>query len=219
MPLAAIGFTTTGLLFAVFAYSFYSLTNTKVQAILKSFSYSYFSLSLAFICWGLAALANNQNILNLSVLGGNVLLLLTTFFLSNILLPRDKKYKILGLTGVIFLSLLFLWWRITYFPPHPLIVNGILLFNTQPPVALTLSLIILSIWLPANIKTAFLISEKIKIDGFSYIYSSVYVMATVAAIIFISARTIPVLILSFVGILVCFAMLVFSNIIIDRLSK
>lgn len=215
LSLATIGFVTTGIFFGIYAYTFYLLAGKKLQASLKSFAYAYFSLSLAFLIWGVVAFIGDQNLLNLSVIAGNILLLLSTVFLLNLHFENNKV--ITTVVSVLF-SLVFIWWRITYFPPQPLITNGILVFGTQLPVAIILGLILLTIWLPTNIKVANLVAEKLKIKGMSFIYSSIYIMATIASLLFISARTIPVIILSFVGITLCFAMLIASNIIIDKVT-
>jgi len=219
MPLATIGFTITGLFFGIYAYTFYALAGKKIKSVLKSFAYAYFSLALAFLSWGIAAFIGNQNLLNLSVISGNILLLLSTIFLLNIHLHQNKNYRTVGLVGAFLLALLFLWWRVSYFPPQPILSNGILVFNTDLPVAVILGLIILLIWLPTNIKVAKLISQKVKAEGISFIYSSIYVMATIASLLFIAARTIPVIIISFTGIAICFAMLIASNVVIDKLAK
>jgi len=219
VSLATIGFTITGIFFGIYAYTFYSFAGKKVQSVLKSFSYAYYSLALAFLSWGIAAFIGDQNLLNLSVISGNILLLLSTIFLLNIHLHQNENYRTVGLVGAFLLALLFLWWRVSYFPPQPILSNGILIFNTELPVAIVLGLIILLIWLPTNIKVGRLISQRVKVNGISFIYSSIYVMATFAALLFISARTIPVIILSFTGIAICFAMLIASNVVIDKLAK
>lgn len=219
MPLATIGFIIAGLFFGIYAYTFYSLAGKKVEGSLKSFAYAYFSLALAFLSWGIAAFIGDQNFLNLSVISGNVLLLLSTIFLLDIHFSQSKNYRVVGLIGASSLALLFLWWRVIYFPPQPVLSNGILIFNTELPVAIVLGLIILLIWLPTNIKVGRLISQRVKANGISFIYSSIYAMATIAALLFISARTIPVIILSFTAIAICFAMLIASNVVIDKLAR
>lgn len=219
LSLATIGFTITGIFFVIYAYTFYSLAGKKIQTILKSFSYAYFALAIAFLSWGVAAFIGEQNLLNLSVIGGNVLFLLSTIFLLDLYLSDNKNFRTAGLIGVSLLAIVFLWWRISYFPPRPILSDGILIFNTDFPVAVILSLIILLIWLPINIKVAKLVSQKIKAEGISFIYSSIYVMTTIAALLFISARTVPIIILSFTAITICFAMLIFSNIVIYKLVK
>lgn len=182
---------------------------------LKSFAYAYFSLSLAFLVWGLVTFLGDQNLLNLSVISGNILLLLSTIFLLGLLFETNKLI-VTTIGGL--LSFIFVWWRTTYFPPQPLISDGVLVFNTQLPVATILGLILLLVWLPTNIKVANLVAKRLKIKGMPFIYSSVYVMATLASLLFISARTIPVIILSFVGITLCFAMLIASNVVIDKVT-
>lgn len=215
IPLAFIGFGITGIFFWIYSYTFYSLLAKKI-VLLKNFAYAYFSLSLAFLVWGIATLVGNQNILNLSVIIGNIFLLVATLFLLKIKLHESRSLKDIGLKMGIVISLILLLLRIVYFPPKPILSDGILIFNTDLPVAFILGLIILLIWLPTNIKVAKIVTEKLKIQEVSFIYSSIYIMATIATLIFISARTIPVIILSFTSIAICFAMLIVSNIVVDK---
>lgn len=219
LSLATIGFTVTGIFFGIYAYTFYLLVIKKLRSSLESFSYAYFSLSLAFLIWGGATFMGDQNILNISVIIGNALLLLGTIFLLNLWFENNKSLRGITIIGCVILSLVFLWWRISYFYPQPTLLNGILLFNTQLPVAILLGLIFLLIWLPTSIKVGKIISRTLRIDSLSFIYSSIYVMATIAALIFIAARTIPMIVISFVGISLCFVMLLTSNIFIDKLIK
>jgi len=218
LPLATVGFFSAGLFFAVYAYTFHALTLKKIPGVLRNFAYAYFSLAAAFMLWGIACFIGTQSFLNLSLLIGNGLLLLSTFFLLSFYFA-DHKAKNVVRIGCVVLAALFLWWRMTYFPPEPMLVNGILIFNTQQPVAIVLSLIILLVWLPTNIKVARLVTEKIKSEGISFTYSSIYVIATLAALLFIAVKTIPMIIASFSAIVICFIILIASNVVIDKLTK
>lgn len=218
LPLATVGFISAGLFFIVFAYTFFSLTEKKLPKVLRHFSYAYISLASAFIVWGIAAFIGEQRILNQSVTMGNILLLLSTFFLLNFYFADNKrKYPILG--GWIILSVLFLWWRVVYFFPQPVLLDGILVFNTPLPVSAVLGLIILSIWLPANLKVAKVITEKLKKNELSFIYASVYVLATFAALLFLAAKTTLVIILSFAVLVISFIILIASNFLVQVVKK
>lgn len=218
LPLASVGFFSAGLFFAIFAYTFYSLTKNKIPSVLKHFSYAYFTLAVAFIIWGIASLVGEQSLLQHAVSVGNVLLLFSTGFLLNIYFS-DKKNKNYYLLCWGIVSILFLGWRALYFPPQPFLSNGIFIFNTQTPVAIILGVLLLLVWLPTNIKVSLLVVKKVKLKHVSSVYQFIYIMATIAALLFIAAKTIPIIILSFSALVLCFIMLIASNILLERLVK
>lgn len=217
MPLSSVGFLLGAASFTVFAATFYSITKTTAKS-LQSFAFAYLCLAFAFFIWGLAS-GLSLNLLIPSVIAGNILLLLGSVLLLNIeleFLGENKKWA-LGLAGV--LALLFVWMRITYFPPAPSLQGGILVFNTQTPVAIIFGLIILAIWLPTSIKVGQIIAEAVKVSNLSFIYSAIYTMAAAATIVFIAARTTQTITLSFIIIVISYAMLLVSNIITSIIIK
>ncbi len=218
LPLGTVGFISAGFFFTVYAYTFHALTVKKIPEVLRHFAYAYFSLAVAFMLWGVASYIGTQSFLNVSVLIGDGLLLLSTFFLLSLFFAENKAKNVIRIVWII-LSAVFLWWRMTYFPPEPTLTNGILFFNTQQTVGIVLSLILLLVWLPTNLKVARLVTGKIQLPGFGFIYSSIYLMATVAALLFIAAKTVLIIAVSFAAMIVCFIMLVASNVMIDKMAK
>ena len=215
MNLAFIGFLVAGVIFAVYAYTFYSLAGTKLPIFLKNYAFAYFSLALAFLIWAFAAL--NNNFLINSVIIGNILLLLGSIFLLNVLFNNSKNIKFLSIFLGIVLSFIFLWVRINYYPPTPFMENGVLIFNTQKIISIILSSIFIFIWLPANLVTAKRVTANMPIQGMSFVYSFIYGISTIAAIFFIAFKTVPMVITAFVTLGICFVMLIYSNYVASKL--
>ena len=61
------------------------------------------------------------------------------------------------------------------------------------------------------------VTANISIEGMTYAYSFIYGVSTIAAILFITFKTIPMVIISFVTLGICFVMLLYSNYVISKL--
>ncbi len=214
--LAALGFTITGLFFGIFAYTFNNLVIDKTNLKLSQFSYAYYSLALALLTWGLAAAIGNSELLKWSVIVGDGFLLLGTLCMVGMWLGKKNR---VWLWLAAFLSIALLFARAIQYPPTPYMRSGILIFNTQTIVAATIAAIFVVIWLPVNLRVAKQITHKVGQDDITIIYSGIYVAATVAALIFLAARRTLTVVLSFVAIGICFAMLIKSNMLIAKLTE
>jgi hypothetical protein len=213
--LAAIGFTLTGICFAVFAYTFYAFVVKKTKLKFHGFAVAYKLLALAFIVWGLASATADPNFLASSVIIGNGLIVLGTVAMLSVLPDKIRLWAV-GVGGFTLVALLFV--RIMYYLPEPYMRDGILVFNTPAPVAAVLGAVFLLIWLPVNVYVSRQVAHAIHQDAMAPIYSWIYGAATLASLVFLSARRTVTIILSFTAIGVCFAMLVASNVLADKLK-
>jgi hypothetical protein len=214
--LAALGFTITGLCFGIFAYTFNSLVIHKTNLKLSRFSYAYYFLALALLTWGIATFVGGSKVLKRSVIIGDGFLLLGTVSMLDLWLGKKNR---LWVWFSALVAIAFLYIRIRYYSPTPYMRGGILIFNTQTTVAVIIALIFLLIWLPVSLRVAKRITHKIGQDDLTSIYSGVYIAATVAALIFLAARRTLTVVLSFVAIGICFAMLVRSNMLISKIAE
>lgn len=214
--LATLGFTITGICFGIFAYTFSSLVINKTDLKLSQFSYAYYSLALALLTWGVAAAIGGDDLLRRSVIVGNAFLLLGTLFMLSVWLGKNNRVW-LWLAAIISVALLYI--RANHYSPTPYMRDSILIFNTQTIVAIVLAAIFALIWLPVNLRVAKLITHKVGQDSITSMYSAVYVAATIAALIFLAARRTITVVLSFVAIGICFAMLIRSNMLIAKLTE
>jgi hypothetical protein len=169
--------------------------------------------------WGVAVLKADQYLLNLSVLVGNGLILFGSLFLLDLQSVTGKKGRIMAIVLLIIFMALFFVLRIIYYPPSPTVENGILLFNTALPVFALLGIVFIGVWLPGCIKMAGMLATTLQDKRLTFLFGSVYAMTIVAALIFMAARTIPVVVASFVGIVLCFVMLIASNIIVGKMLQ
>lgn len=214
MNLAFIGFFIAGVIFAVYAYTFQSITEKKFPTYVKNYAFAYYSLAFAFLVWAFASL--NTDLLPLSVILGNALLLVGSLYLLTVLFHEHHTVKYAVLAWGLIFSVTFLYARLTYFAPDPFLREGVLVFNTQQPIAIILILLFLLIWLPANLKIAREVTAPMKIEGMPFVYAFLYALSTVAAIFFITFKTVPMVVASFVVLNVCFVMLLFSSYIVHR---
>ncbi len=214
--LAVLGFITAGILLGLFGLTFIYLIGRDTKSSIKDFGYAYICVSVAFFIWGFAAFSGNKNFLNTSVLMGNALFFLGTLFLISTNIGISKNIKLAGFAAV---ATLFFVLRLSYFPPAPTMIDGILVFNTQLPIAIILGLMVLGVWLPVSIKVGRILANGLNLPNFSYIFSSMYVLATISLILFLAARSTNGLIISFIGLLISLMILLTSNFIIDQITR
>jgi len=213
--LATLGFIITGLCFGIFAYTFNSLVVHKLKLKVSTFSLAYYALALALVTWGICAAIGGNELLKRSVIVGDAFLLIGTLCMLNVWLDKRRKTW-LWLAALV--SILLLYARVAYFSPTPALRGGILIFNTQTTVAVVVGLLFTIIWLPINLRVAKQVTQKIGQKDMNTIYSSMYVTATAAVLIFLAARRIVTVVLSFVAIGICFVMLIGSNILLAKIA-
>jgi hypothetical protein len=215
--LAIIGFGLTGLMFGIFAYTFRSIVVTHTKLTLNAFSYAYAMLSFAFLLWSVAAALNNQQFLNLSVYIGDALILLGSIFMMYLgVMHKKNKYT---LYGVVCLSILLFVLRAIFFAPHPQMINGILLFNTQLPVAVVLAGIFSLVWFPNNLRVSMQVTTIMKQKGIGSMYGALHGATTFSAIVFLSARRTLIVVLSFTILSLCILLLIASNILVSYVME
>jgi hypothetical protein len=213
--LATFGFITTGICFAVFAYTFDTLVIEKTKLRLRSFSRAYYCLAVALLSWGVAASTNENEVLKRSVIIGNALILLGTLSMLNLWLGYKSRQ---WLWPAFLVAVALLYIRISHYSPAPYIKDGILIFNTQTPVDVAIGLLFVLVWLPVSLKVAQQVTDAVNQHSITRIYSAVYIVSAVSALIFLSARRAITIVISFTAIGVCFAMLIQSNMLVAKLK-
>lgn len=211
--LATIGFVTAGIFFWVFALTFLNLVVAKTELNLKPFPYAYYCLGLALIVWGVASFLGTSEALAQSVIIGDGIVLVGTL----LMVRSFTNSRALLFLGFI-LSVVFLLVRVKYYYPEPYIKSGLLIFNTQTPVAVSLGAIFSLIWLPVNLKVSRRVTNAVKQPALRPIFFLIYSMANISAIIFIAARRPIIATLSFAALTTCFLLLIYSNILVSKLG-
>ena len=215
--LATLGFTIAGILFLIYAFSFRKAATESLKEKLSVYSFAYVFLGIAFLFWGIVTFIPSQ-LQNSVIIGDSLLLLGSVCLLSFIFAARQSARWVAIVVGLL-ASALFVWWRITYFFPAAVLQNGILIFNTQMPVAILLGLIFLAIWLPANLRAARLIGRELNDPAMTSIYLWIYIFSTIMAILFISVKTPTFVVVAFVMLGLCFVLLLYSNLVQKKLYK
>ncbi|MBI1857029.1 hypothetical protein HY003_01270 [Candidatus Saccharibacteria bacterium] len=206
--LAALGFTTTGILFGIFAYRLRVLQQKQNLSVINNFAAAYILLGLAFLIWGAVSIVGDLDLLALSVIAGDALLLAATILMSNILFAKHRR-KHLFVYGLAAAGVSLFLVRAFFFYPMPFMTDGILFFNSQRLVSFTITFAFLMIWLPVNLRMATMLTQKT--PSLAKLYSYMYTTATLAAVIFILAKAPMTVALSFTAISVSFLMLIISN--------
>lgn len=192
--LATIGFLTTALLLILFAYTFNDLVVKDGEKELRPFALAYLLVALAFVMWGIVSLDSETTLLPRTVGVGDALLLTASLCAASAYITR-RKGVILGFGAALGAALLYV--RINHYYPHPSLDNGVLFFNTQRPIAVILSAIIVIAWLPACMKAARIITAKAGLQRYYQLYVCTYALAIISAALFIEARRRNVVIASF----------------------
>jgi hypothetical protein len=213
--LGAWGFLLAALCFGIFALTFQTMVVDKTKLKLSSFSYAYYFMAVALAVWSVAAANGDSHFLKTAVLIGDGLLLAGSVFMLYVLIG-DKNRTFVWLSVVLAAVLLFV--RAKYYSPAPFMSGGILEFNSQTPVALALGAIFAAVWLPANISTAKQVAHAIRHDEISSYYIYIYTAATISALLFLAAKRVLAVVLSFAAIGVCFLMLIASNMLVSKLG-
>ena len=211
VPIATIGFLIGALFFAGYAYSLWQFTTHNLVS--KLYSSSFYLLGLVFVVWGLSAFMGDQESLSLSILFGNAIILLASVLISTgTLFPKNKVLMFV----VFFVALILFILRVLYFPPVPYMENGVLIFNTQPLVAFIYALLFLGIWLPANLIVGKTIGVTSGAPAFIPLAQSLFALSTLMAIILPSVRTVPVVVGSFIALIVCYGALIVVNMTLGK---
>jgi len=219
ITLASVAFISAGLLLAVYAELFRRVVVRKLKQPPRAFGYGYLCLAAALLVWGIAAVLGNQHWLEGSVMVGNALLLIGSVCMLQVVFRGNQRTSTIAVGAGSLGAIAFLVWRVMFYPPSPELVGGILLFHTATPVAVVLGLVLLLIWLPASLRVAQILTAMPGLRPLRSMYYSVYTMATVAALLFLSAKSPLVVALAFAGIFLSFLMLSGTTMMVDKLGK
>jgi hypothetical protein len=184
--LAAFGFGVTSILFIIFALSIRELSDSKLKATLNSYSDAYLLVALAFIIWCLASIDGDRDLLAVSVVIGDTLLLAATLLIVNILFDASTRRK-WWLYGAALAGISALVIRTVFFYPKPYMRDHVLFFNSQRAVSFTIAATFMLIWWPVNLQMARIVTRKAR--SLTTAYTALYAVATLSAVIFLLSKT------------------------------
>jgi hypothetical protein len=173
-------------------------------------------LAVALLTWGLAASTNEATVLKQSVIIGDALLLTGTLFMLSIWFGT-KARQWMWLSFLAAAGLLYV--RISQYPPAPYMKNGIFVFNPQTQVAIAIGLLFLLVWLPVSLKVARQVTRAINQESIYRIYAAIYIVSAISALLFLNARRLATIIISFTVVGICFLMLIQSNLVIEKIME
>ena len=215
--LATLGFLITAILLIVFALTFDSLVK-KDNKELRAFGFGYAFVAVAFLMWGLLSLTRATDAtFAKSVLVGDTFLFLASICVASVLVSKQWKTAFY-ISGTAITALLLIV-RAKQYYPVPSLQDGILFFNTQRPVAILLSAIVVFAWLPACMKVARLLTAKSGLLQYYSLYVAAYAITIISAALFIQARRRTIIIQSFVAFGVSTLLLLVSNLLVKNSKK
>lgn len=217
--LAALGFTVAAVLFGLFTWSLPEIKGKKTEALTKNYKIGFMFLTLAFLVFGIASAINDESILSMSVMIGDILIVAASLFILSILYSGNKYLKyILGAATIAGAGLLIV--RGVAFFPEPFMEDSILVFNSPRFVNFVIASTFLLVWLPVNIRMAKLFTANIDNSGRVIdLYVYMYFAATFAAAIFVLSKKPITLAISFTAVCIAFLMLVIANRLINILGE
>ncbi len=216
--LAVLGFTVAAILFGLFTWSLPEVKGKKTKELVKNYKIGFSLLTLAFLVFGIASAINDDSILSVSVMIGDVLIVAASIFILEILYSGNKYLKyILGLATIV--GIAFLVIRGVAFYPEPFMEDSILVFNSPRFVNFVIASTFLLVWLPVNIRMAKLFTSEIHNSGQVIdLYIYMYFAATFASMIFVLSKKPITLAISFTAVCIAFLMLVIANRLINLLG-
>jgi len=200
LSLGFVSFLVGGCIFLLYAFSFRAYVQRKIVS--GWYPLAFYFLGAAFLSWSVGMLAGSVTSLALSVLAGNVLILLGTASISLVLFNNKALASFTVLAAIAFSIL-----RAVYFFPTPFIQGGILIFNTQAAVAVAYALVFICVWLPANLKVGKQLGNRTGFPDFAFLLKTLFAISTFAAAVLPAAKTLPVVAGAFATIVVCYGAL------------
>lgn len=198
--LGIIGFTAAALVFGLYAYSLRAVQTKDSKLRMRSFRWAYYLLALACWVWALGIASGLDGVLVASVIFGNVAILAATIALVDAV--TNAKYRIKAVTALAAAAVLFVGARLLFLMPEPFIINGILVFNSQPVVSVVLGVLFIGVWLPVNLYVSKRITANQGVLPLQSISAIAFITATLGVIVFLAAHRPATLVLSF-GVLCC----------------
>ena len=212
--LAVGGFAIAGLLFLAYALTFKDAFKSAKLHVMSDYAYAYMTMAFGFFGWALAAATNQVTVLKVSLIFGNAMFLLATFFLLQVFLPQKNRATYNVLISIALLGLFA--YRALFSPISPYLQDGILYFNSSQLVSLFLILVVALVWLPSNARLAILIATATNTQKKVGLYRILYIIATVSTVIFLSAQRAITVVASFGMLIVVFAVLIYLNVLIKN---
>ena len=206
--LGTLGFCAAALAFLAYAYSSGKIAN-KPQFAIKSYRLAYMAAGIASLIWAVGTLAGNST-LEAFVLAGDAFIMAATVLLLRTVVPAKDANLASGAVAIVLAGALF--WRAVDSGADPVLRDNILVFNTPRPFAAFLAIVLLLIWVRANV--CFyrkVVASTLKSDVLRYSYFIPNIMAFLGISSFLFAERSLTIVLGFATVIVAFLILTGFN--------
>lgn len=213
--LGLIGFLALAFVIGVYVYMCYiNYTFVPIRE-KRLFVSAYGLLGLAALVWA-ATFFVAKEIVSPLVFASDIILVAATGCMLGIIfdIARPRILAPLVLAGTSILTV-----RAFVVPPSAYVADGLLFFNLSQAEALVFGLVFLIVWLPATIKVVHLALQSPRLLPFRNVVSFLFISVVLMTGFFLTARRPVMIIISFVSIILLFALLVGVNILLKRIDK
>lgn len=211
--LGLIGFISLAMVIGAYVYTSY--TNYELVPLREKrlFAGAYGLLGLSAIIWASTFLLP-ENAVSPLVFASDAMLVTATGCMLGIIfdIARPRIFAPFVLAGAGILTL-----RAFVVPPSAYVADGLLIFNLSQAEALVFGLVFLAAWLPATIKIVHLALHSSRLLPLRNVMSFVFISVVLMTGFFLTARRPIMIIVSFVSIIMLFALLTGFNVMLKRL--
>lgn len=213
--LGMIGFLTLACVVGAYVYTChvnYTLVPPRER---RLFTAAYGLLGLAAVIWSTTFLVP-EGAVSALVFASDIVLIVASGCILGVVLDITKLQILIPVTlaGASLLTV-----RAFVFPPTAYVADGLLIFNLSQAQALVVGLIFLIAWLPATIKVVYLALRSPSLLPFRNVVSFLFISVVLMTGFFLTARRPVMIIISFASIILLFAILVGTNIVLKRIDK
>jgi len=218
MPLASLSFFAATLITLAVFYTFSKLNQRYSLMRGRYYGLAYLLLSGLFVLLGLGTLLGEGEFLRYSVILASMMFLLASFYCIRAMVSGQRPEKTVLVATALLLVVYFIL-RLWLFPVAPYMQEGILILNAELPISMVLGLLMLLVWFPAGYLVASEITVKTKVPQLLYVLASVYLMSSLAGLIFVSTKSLLTLAISFGLLLLSFALVVYTNVLVLKMGE
>lgn len=213
--LGMIGFLALALVVSIYVYTCYANYTLVPLREKRLFVSAYGLLGLAALVWATTFLVAEEAVSPLVFASDAILVAATGCMLGiifNIARPRILLPLVLAGAGILTV-------RAFVVPPTAYVADDLLIFNLSQTEALMFGLVFLIAWLPATIKIVHLALRSPRLLPFRGVVSFLFISVVLMTGFFLTARRPIMIIISFASIILLFAILVGTNVVLKRIDK
>lgn len=213
--LGLIGFLTLAFVIGIYVYTChvnYTLVPLRERRLFVS---AYGLLGISALIWAATFFVAKASVSPL-VFASDVLLVVATGCILGVIfdIARPRTIALLALAGAGLLTI-----RGFVVPPNAYVKDGLLFFNLSEAEALVIGLTFLIAWLPPTIKVVYLALRSPRLLQFRSLVSFIFISVVLMTGFFLTARRPAMVMISFISIILLFAVLAGLNVTLKNIDK